>query len=52
MGLKWTQVNWEHNVISIQEARLASDSGTYDDTPRLRKVSGIMECSRNAKRVA
>ena len=34
MGLKWAQIDWEHNVISIQEARLASDSGTYEDTPK------------------
>lgn len=33
-GLTWPQVDLEHGVIHICQSRLASDGGTYTDTPK------------------
>lgn len=34
MGLKWQDIDFEHNILSIHETLLASDSGVYTDTPK------------------
>lgn len=33
-GLTWPQIDLEHGVIHICQSRLASDGGTYTDTPK------------------